>query len=57
MIQLDCFSCTAKERKVVQHRLQNKSVQQIIIRAQEGDLNTILGNTVCLYSLIGEEKE
>lgn len=57
MIVLDCFACTAQERKVVQHRLQNKAVQQIIIRAQEGELNTIQGNTVCLYTLIGEEKE
>ena len=39
------------------HKLPSKAIREILNRAQDGELNTIHGNTVCLYTLIGEDPE
>lgn len=55
MIALNCRRCTEVLKVPTVHRLPNKVVKEIMDRAQEGELNTVKGNTVCLYTLYGNE--
>lgn len=55
MITVQCRRCTEFFGKPTDHKLPNGAVKEILVSAQAGNLNTVKNNTVCLYTLFGED--